>query len=461
MNKEKKKKPLWLKALLIIIAIPFALLIIAVACGLLLQLNKPVEAVDYASMFNELGSKCADKDNARLLYEQAVENIVDIAHDDDSEITLASLMSSDNISLAGLLNKGYSRLTEEEIQLLSANLQENSAAIRMYKEASKLPCFEPEQVDNLTQYSDNRSYAGMNRCLQLVTLDADHKLAAGDVAGAIDNCLALSATADKILGMKTAIYWDSLTGMTSKSSAASLMLRIAEHANLTKEQIQKFRAQLTLPDWQNLAQMQPGEVLCQKATLQDAYGSFGLASPKVFYDKFSVDRDWIEKVQFTFITGFAPGKKGAEKLMEDNLETYTGLMNTLPWDNRNADFNLMRPYSGPGSLACSLLDLMLDVVAETRICADTLPIYRCILIGTDAALAVKEFELDNGSLPESLEQLQSAEYITEMPRDYYGPGPLVYKKTGDSFVLYGRHINFIDDGGDRKMDNVIWPDQAD
>ena len=35
-----------------------------------------------------------------------------------------------------------------------------------------------------------------------------------------------------------------------------------------------------------------------------------------------------------------------------------------------------------------------------------------------------------------------------MPDDYFGPGPLTYKKTGDGFILYSWGKNLKDDNGE-------------
>jgi hypothetical protein len=84
-------------------------------------------------------------------------------------------------------------------------------------------------------------------------------------------------------------------------------------------------------------------------------------------------------------------------------------------------------------------------------------------------IAILRYKQDTGGYPENLEQLISDAYLKELPMDPYSDKPLVYKKTGDSFVLYSLGPDFDDDGGvenpedsqkrrqEGPGDEVFWP----
>jgi hypothetical protein len=64
-----------------------------------------------------------------------------------------------------------------------------------------------------------------------------------------------------------------------------------------------------------------------------------------------------------------------------------------------------------------------------------------------AQIAVERYKRDKGPYPESLEVLQQAGYLKELPLDPWSDKPLVYRKTTDGYTLYSVGKDFIDGGG--------------
>jgi hypothetical protein len=63
-------------------------------------------------------------------------------------------------------------------------------------------------------------------------------------------------------------------------------------------------------------------------------------------------------------------------------------------------------------------------------------------------LAILRWRLQKDQYPATLEELTTAGFLKELPRDPYSNKPLVYKKTDDDFALYSVGPNFKDDGGE-------------
>lgn len=80
-------------------------------------------------------------------------------------------------------------------------------------------------------------------------------------------------------------------------------------------------------------------------------------------------------------------------------------------------------------------------------------------------LAVLHYERDKSEYPESLQALVEAGYLKGLPKDPYGDGPLVYRKTEDNFTLYSVGVNLTDDGGQIVRDDKgrvkKWVDEGD
>ena len=91
--------------------------------------------------------------------------------------------------------------------------------------------------------------------------------------------------------------------------------------------------------------------------------------------------------------------------------------------------------------------------------------HRTNVEATITILALQRYKADKGSYPENLQQLISAGYLRQLPIDVYSGKPLVYRKTGDSFILYSVGKNFEDDGGEPGTDRDgrprLWDDEGD
>ena len=93
--------------------------------------------------------------------------------------------------------------------------------------------------------------------------------------------------------------------------------------------------------------------------------------------------------------------------------------------------------------------------------------YRC-KVETDAlitTLALLRYKVDNNQFPENLSLLIATGYLKELPIDSFSDKPLVYKTTGNDFILYSFAADLDDDGGipskwgegQQGGDQVFWP----
>jgi len=85
-------------------------------------------------------------------------------------------------------------------------------------------------------------------------------------------------------------------------------------------------------------------------------------------------------------------------------------------------------------------------------------------------LGLMRYRKDKGGFPAGLQEMISGRYICRLPLDPYSDKPLVYKRMGESFVLYSVGTDFQNNGGRHSPkwgrepqggDYVFWPVQED
>jgi hypothetical protein len=80
-------------------------------------------------------------------------------------------------------------------------------------------------------------------------------------------------------------------------------------------------------------------------------------------------------------------------------------------------------------------------------------------------IAITRYKQDKGRYPQNLEQLVTNGYLKQLPIDPFSDKPLVYKQTGDDFILYSFGLNCTDDDGQPSRDNKgriqLWENKGD
>ena len=145
-------------------------------------------------------------------------------------------------------------------------------------------------------------------------------------------------------------------------------------------------------------------------------------------------------------------------MVEQYFQQAQGLLNTFP---------AVALSTEPNDLAqTSTLDLMLSTIT---------PAYERVVqlgwslktheAGVITLLAIQRYFRANGSYPDSLDQLVEEGFLKQTPRDPFGQGTLIYRKTDKGFLLYSSGANHQDDGGRMVTDDQgqprNWADNGD
>jgi hypothetical protein len=134
----------------------------------------------------------------------------------------------------------------------------------------------------------------------------------------------------------------------------------------------------------------------------------------------------------------------------------------LQWRREASDFHKDIQELTRGNL---LLDILVPAVPELSALSFR---GRAGMEAMITTLALLRYRNDKGSYPDDLQELVATGYVSHVPLDPYSDGPLVYKRTESSFMLYSLGADFDDDGGrhdpqwgkgEQGGDYVFWPVQ--
>jgi len=130
-----------------------------------------------------------------------------------------------------------------------------------------------------------------------------------------------------------------------------------------------------------------------------------------------------------------------------NVETFYDSLNQsrhiMPWQQlTDTDQN----HGAPGVLLDPLNASSEKIIQQTWS-------LRTSCEATLAVIAIKKYRKIHHQLPDSLKQLVDDSLMQAVPRDYFGPGPLIYRPTGSDFLLYSRGEDLRDNGGTAATDD--------
>ncbi len=138
--------------------------------------------------------------------------------------------------------------------------------------------------------------------------------------------------------------------------------------------------------------------------------------------------------------------------------------NMSPWQAKEKGLNFWKDLHIKTSGNPVVRLCMFNVPAVARVRAQYGAHSDALLI----TLALLRYRHDRGRFPRDLQELLSADYLSQLPMDPYSGEPLVYKQTENNFMLYSLGQDFDDDGGthsdwgryERGGDYVFWPVQS-
>jgi len=426
----KTSKMKWLFVSLVI-----CVLLIA-AVFLLVPSNKKPK-VDYLAEYNRI-TKPADfdpNDNAAPYFDKAFE-----------------LMSDEPDDLQKLQRLWPGDMNDEQLQTTKLWVESNKQTLDCLNQGiSKKYYWKPLKVDNNEPLMmiDLNDLSRLKQAVYLLCLDAKLKAHDGQIEPAMRGLADVYKMGTYLSGPRSLI--EQLVGIGISALSVNSAFQILDHTNPSPALLEDFQNRITLlsSDQPFLTNFSAERLIFFDVLdrILNGYGQkYGLFVKKLFLS--TVGRAFAERE-----------KRRAVLVFEyiDNAKLKT------PWQlhKEGNDVNRITEKMTKRTLYLRILIPSFDGVLKIS--------YR-VQVQTEGlitTIAILRYKADRGSYPQDLQMLLTVGYLSKLPIDPFSSSPLVYKITGDNFILYSFAQDFDDDGGKHDFkwagegdgDFVFWPVQ--
>ncbi len=477
---KKRCRPLWRTVVARSLQTAGLLILCLILYTVWFSTGKPTISVDYLAMLNRMSRpEVSNKDNAWPHLEKAALLYIDPNQDLKEKIpAFSNIVSPEYRDFAGLPEADRNAITEY--------VRVNEQAWGEFVAASSKPCcyreygFDPNRPDRdkrmwsiiLPHLSEFKGLApvGVWRCRIAI--------ARGSIDEALNDCLAVARNAEHLQRLSTLV--EQLVGLALSGLADEEILRTLESIDLTAGQLKDLQGQLA-------------------QVYADGYPVMNLEFEKMAFH---------DLVQHLFTDGGPGGghlipaswanmSHDRMKLAGDDERMFLVPLfvaasmlharrdETLEVGDRIYDEQIklakMTPYQRHREDVTSADDILTSLSSRKFFLLHfIMPAFgRASEIAfrgkvshqaTLTILALARWRAEKGEYPASLGQLTAAGLLTDLPMDPFSDKPLIYKRTGDNFILYSLGPNFEDNGGKpatdskgrpRKWldngDTVFWP----
>lgn len=434
MRRAKKRcRPLWRKVLVRTSQAFGIFILYLLVCSIPLFVGEPTLRVNYVDWLNQLVQAGRDEaDNARPYYEKACELRVEMPK------WLADNMSS-----------WPTDFNDTDSKLLSDWLQENQKAIEKFRQGANRPAFwgkyhaDAASLDTDLMIDAMESLADYRKLAYTMRWQIRQEVCGDNVEAALNDCIALIKFGGHLQGQGLQI--EQLIGIAIEAMGHSEILKILERFDVPADILKSGQQQLEkhFDRQRPVISLEAEKVFwydgIQRGFTDDGQGGGRLLArglPYVLTGSL-LDNLW------TVVTFDLPDREEMIRRIDDYFAGFADALAKTPWEVRNEPTGPLATTTQPG-MAPILLEIVAPAYARVNAQTWWLKTSREALL---TILAVTRFEQTKGSLPGDLDELIRMGYLKKLPNDAFSDKSLIYRRSGDSYILYSVGPDFKDDGG--------------
>lgn len=351
-------------------------------------------------------------------------------------------------------------LTEQQTVQLKDWIAENGNAFDLFRQGAQKPYFwKPYQFEN-DFFSDLNELMVFKELLDPFIWQIRQQILDGEVNPAFEDILLLFEASNHFAPPKCLL--EQLIGVIARTRAGEMAFVLLDRVDINTVDLESFsqRLQSTYDACNPLQKYSEGEAVFARNWIQKVFTDDGkgngrlIPSELVKYDMFTT---WPEALWYAVVH---PNRKETEQFFRDLPEFLNSFYEITPYqmhkENEKYTARINEHYKRFDYFDLTAPKVQLKLPHRLNVRRDALL----------AVVAILRYQKENGSFPPSLQQLVDVGYLRAVPMDPYSDGPLVYRVTGDDFLLYSLGEDFTDNGGtplsDRNsetdgFDLVFWP----
>jgi len=473
---KKRCRPLWRTVVARSLQTAGLLILCLILYTIWFSTGKPTISVDYVAMLNRMSRpEVSSKDNAWPHLEKAASLYVDPNQDLREKIpAFANIGSPEYRDFAGLPEADRNAITEY--------VRVNEQAWGEFVTASSKSCcyheygFDPNCSDQdkrmwsiiLPHLGEFRGLArvGVWRC----RID----IARGSIGEALNDCLTMARNAGHLQRLSTIV--EQLTGLSLSNLANQEILRTLESTDLTAGQLKDLQGQLAqvYADGYPVMNLE-FEKMAFHDLVQHLFTDGGPGGGHLIpasLAKISDDREdeRMFLVPLLVATSMVHARRDETLEVGDRIyDEQIKLAKMTPYQQKHREDvpsanDILTSLSSRKFSVLHFIVPAFDRLSEIEFRG------KASHQATLTILALARWRAEKGEYPASLDQLTAAGLLTDLPMDPFSDKPLIYRRTGDNFILYSLGPNFQDDGGEpgkghngrleKWLDNgdtVFWP----
>jgi len=435
---KKRCRPLWRKAVVRSFQAVGIVILYILICFAPLVLGRPNVSVNYADWLNEQGrAGRAQSENAYPYYEKAVA----------ASVKMPGLLTETKVQWPADFN-------DVEVQQLTQWLSESGEAFNLLVQGTRKPYY--WSVYTLAETDLNKGMDGfipvlidsvlMKNLSEYRTLAramnwrSRYKAYEGNVESALEDCISLVKFGRHQQGKGLLI--EQLVGIAIEALAHGSISVIIEKTDVPSNTLKSIHEQLQaeFAGAQKVVNLD-GEKAFLYDYIQRTFTDDGSGGGRMLARGAPLAvGDW-KTGMWRFATLSYPDRREVTRMVDQYYEFAGQLLDETPLQLERTDES-----EKLGEIAGKSFLIKILAPAHDRI------VNICWRVKTHriavlTMLALARFEKDKGRYPENLASLVELGYLKEIPNDPYSDGPLVYKRTDESFILYSLGENLTDDGG--------------
>ena len=441
MRRAKKRcRPLWQKILVRSFAVAMVIIAYLIICDSWLSMGIPTIRINYAQWLTDQQRQGRDESLNAM---PEIKKIAELTRKTDDWMTANDILRI----WPGDMNddqkaeiKNFLPIADKILDSLNKALEKpyfwtdyNSAG-PIIIEVNSVLVANPGFMNNMTQPLVSYRQIGY-----ILVARINSRAYSGDVNGTVDDLLTLIKFSSHLYGQGVLV--EQLVAMAIEALACNRTTTILSRVDLPAAQLNRLQDEMANSYKTNEFPMNlTGEKAFWYDHIQLGFTDNGKGNGRMLRAGAPYfTRDWKDAI-WSFLTFSYPNRQQALALVENMFkQAHDNLQNT-PWQMKDR-----MPIKEPTSRnPYSWTQILQPAYSRIWIFA-----WRCKVQreATLTILAAMRYEKDKGAFPDNLEELVKTGYMTKVPADPFGPGPLTYKKTGDGFILYSWGENLKDDDG--------------